>query len=134
MPQNALDVLGYWWLPEHSDHKVPGRLTWDAEEGGRLELLGELHPLELHMNLLADGEIQPYRIPRTKLENQFPVIHGERREQRYTLLNSFSLNGVGLHDWKSNQKTSRSTASSTAPGTPTRSTSKPIGPSSTFGT
>ncbi|MEO6606454.1 MAG: hypothetical protein ABIN55_12625, partial [Aeromicrobium sp.] len=92
----TLDVLGYWWLPEHEDHKVPGRFTWDVEEGGNLDLLGELIPLELKDNALAGGRVQKYRERRTKLQNQFPIIHGEVRRQAFTLLNSFSLNGVGL--------------------------------------
>lgn len=94
----TLDVLGYWWLPDHEDHKVPGRFTWDAEEGGDLDLLGELIPLELKDNVLADGRVQKYRERRTKLQNQFPIIHGEVRRQAFTLLDSFSLNGIGLSD------------------------------------
>lgn len=94
----AIDVLGYWWLPEHDDHKVPGRFTWDPEGGGDLDLLGELIPFELKDNLLADGRVQKYRERRTKLQNQFPIIHGEAQRQAYTLLNSFSLNGPGLSD------------------------------------
>lgn len=92
----TLDVLGYWWLPNHENHKVPGRLTWDAERGGDLDLLGELIPLELKDNVLPDGQVQKYRERRTKLQNQFPIIHGVVRRQAFTLLNSFSLNGVGL--------------------------------------
>lgn len=95
--EETLDVLGYWWLPEHTDHKVPGRFTWDAEDGGDLDLLGELIPLELKENVLPDGGVQRYRAPRTKFQNQFSIIHGEVRRQAFTLLNSFSLNGVGLH-------------------------------------
>lgn len=92
----TLDVLGYWWLPQHEAHKVPGRLTWDAEDGGNLELLGELIPFELKDDVLPDGQVQRYRERRTKLQNQFPIIHGEARDEALTLLNSFSLNGIGL--------------------------------------
>jgi len=92
----SLDLLGYWWLPEHADHRVPGRLIWDARAGGRLHLLGELRPVVIKDNVLGDGSVQQYRERRTKLENEFPVIHGEANTRAYTLLNSFSLNGVGF--------------------------------------
>jgi hypothetical protein len=92
----TLDVLGYWWLPQYDTHKVPGRLTWDAEEGGDLDLLGELIPIELKDNVLPDGQVQKYRERRTRLQNQFPIIHGRVGNQAFTLLNTFSLNGVGL--------------------------------------
>ncbi|WP_183093196.1 ApeA N-terminal domain 1-containing protein [Nocardioides stalactiti] len=92
----SLDALGYWWLPDHEDHKVPGRFTWDPEKGGDLDLLGELIPLNLKDNVLASGRVQKYRERRTKLQNQFSVIHGVVRQQAYTLLNSFSLNGIDL--------------------------------------
>lgn len=91
-----MDVLGYWWLPQYDTHKVAGRLTWDAEEGGDLDLLGELIPVELKDNVLPDGRVQKYREHRTRLQNQFPIIHGKVGNQAFTLLNSFSLNGVGL--------------------------------------
>ena len=74
---------------------VPGRLTWDAEEGGDLDLLGELIPFELKDNVLPDGQVQKYREHRTRLENQFRVSTA-RSATRRTLSNSFSLNGVGL--------------------------------------
>ncbi|WP_162602556.1 hypothetical protein [Nocardioides daejeonensis] len=92
-----LDLLGYWWLPDSSDRRVPGRLIWHPQDGGRLHLLGELRPIVFKDNPLSDGTVQRYRERRSKLENQFPVIHGETQHHAYTLLNSFSLNGVGLH-------------------------------------
>ncbi|GAB3263590.1 hypothetical protein GCM10027425_28110 [Alteromonas gracilis] len=93
----TLDVLGYWWLPRYETHRVPGRLVWDPERGGDLDLLGELIPFELKDNVLADGRVQKYREHRTRLQNQFPIIHGKVGNQAFTLLNSFSLNGVGLY-------------------------------------
>lgn len=92
----TLDVLGYWWLPQFDTHKVPGRLIWDAEKGGTLNLLGELIPFKLKDNVLPDGQVQKYREHRTRLQNQFPIIHGRVGNEAFTLLNSFSLNGVGL--------------------------------------
>jgi hypothetical protein len=97
MTSQNLDVLGYWWLPEHADHKVPGRLIWDeVGGGGSLELLGELRPVELKDNVRADGTVQRYRERRSKLDQQYPVIHGQTRDEGYTLLNSWSINGLGL--------------------------------------
>lgn len=92
----SLDLLGYWWLPAHAEHRVPGRLIWSTKGGGRLHLLGELRPVITKDNVLGDGSIQQYRERRTRLENEFSVIHGEANQRAYTLLNSFSLNGVGF--------------------------------------
>ncbi|RDB07319.1 ApeA N-terminal domain 1-containing protein [Runella aurantiaca] len=33
-----IDVLGFWWIPEHSETKWPGRLTFSKSEGGILEI------------------------------------------------------------------------------------------------
>lgn len=33
-----IDVLGFWWIPEHSETKWPGRLKFSKSEGGILEI------------------------------------------------------------------------------------------------
>lgn len=38
----AFQRQGLFWLPENTDHEVAGTLSWDPEEGLRLELLGFL--------------------------------------------------------------------------------------------
>lgn len=96
MSSQSLDVLGEWWLPGHEDHKVTGRLRWDVVEGGTLELLGEVRPLELKDNVLPDGSVQKYREPLTKIDQQYPVILGEVDDEGYTLLGSWSLNSRGF--------------------------------------
>jgi ApeA N-terminal domain 1 len=37
---------GYWWLPDRSEEKVPGTLTFDPDDGASLDLLGSLKGLE----------------------------------------------------------------------------------------
>ena len=38
----TLDLQGYFHLPDHPDHRVPGILTFTPTEGGTLNLIGEL--------------------------------------------------------------------------------------------
>lgn len=97
-----LDLLAYWWLPEHPDRRVPGRLAWDPDSGGDLQLMGELREPEILDNHLPDGGVQKYRARPNELDRRYPVIHGSHvtasgREEAYTLLHSLSLNGVGFH-------------------------------------
>jgi hypothetical protein len=44
LPNNddGLDVNGLFWLPSQPDNQVPGRLTFDPTDSGRLELTGGL--------------------------------------------------------------------------------------------
>lgn len=95
-----LDLLAYWWLPERSDRRVPGRLTWDPDNGGDLELIGELREPQILDNHLPSGEIQKYRAGTNETDRSYSIIHGSRItksgfEEAYTLLRSFSLNGPG---------------------------------------
>lgn len=39
-----IDVMGQWWLPTDPDALVHGRLTFSHDEGGTLDLYGELAP------------------------------------------------------------------------------------------
>jgi hypothetical protein len=60
MSTDSLDVLGYRWVPEHPEQRVPGQLNWEVQDGGRLELPGELRPFELKDDVLGDGSVQKY--------------------------------------------------------------------------
>jgi hypothetical protein len=40
MEKNEFEIIGEWWLPENPDDKVFGRLKFDDENGGDLELYG----------------------------------------------------------------------------------------------
>jgi hypothetical protein len=96
------DVLAYWWLPDRPERRVPGRLTWDPDEGGDLQLMGELREPVILDNPLPSGGVQKYRSHPAPLERQYPVILGSHttsagHEEAYTLLHSLSLNAVGFH-------------------------------------
>jgi hypothetical protein len=85
------DLQGRWWLPENDDHKVFGTFRWDPATGGVLELQGELRPIVLKDNVLADGRVQKYRDRATGADKKYPVIWGQAERQGYTLLDSFRL-------------------------------------------
>ncbi len=34
--------MGYFWLPDRAEERVPGRLTFNTVDGGSLSLIGEL--------------------------------------------------------------------------------------------
>jgi hypothetical protein len=91
----------YWWLPDRPDRRIPGRLTWDPDNGGDLELLGELREPRILDNHLPSGDVQQYRAKPEEGDRLYPVIHGGRVttseiDEPYTLLRSFSLNSVGF--------------------------------------
>jgi hypothetical protein len=87
----TVSYQGRWWLPEHADHRVFGTLTWDANDGGTLELEDELRPVVWLDNVLADGNIQRYRADRGETRQTYPVILGRVEERAFTLLDSFRL-------------------------------------------
>jgi hypothetical protein len=91
MKPETLDLQGRWWLPEHEDHKVFGTFRWDPASGGVLEVQGELRPIVIKDNVLADGSVQKYRDRTGRDEKQYPVIWGQVEQQAYTLLDSFRL-------------------------------------------
>lgn len=99
---DRLDFLAFWWLPEYPKRRVPGRLTWDPNDGGDLQLMGELREPDILDNHLPDGAVQKYRARPPKLDRHYPVIHGSHttntgQEEAYTVLHSLSLNNVGFH-------------------------------------
>lgn len=104
---DGLDLLGYWWLPADQDgavpgRRIPGRFVWDPDEGGELQLLGELREPKILENHLQGGGIQRYRARSSEIDRRYSVIHGSRltaggQEEAYTLLHSLSLSAVGFH-------------------------------------
>lgn len=88
----TLDIQGRWWLPEHEDHKVFGTFRWDPATGGTLQVQGEMRPIVIKDNVLADGSVQKYRDHPSRAEKQYPVIWGQVERQAYTLLDCFQLN------------------------------------------
>jgi hypothetical protein len=90
---DELEAMGTWWLPGQDKHKVPGRLIWNSDSGGELELLGQLRPDEWEDHKLPDGSVQRVRSKRadTTADLSYAVIHGQVGELRaLTLMNCFS--------------------------------------------
>ena len=42
-PRAALDAVGSFWPAAHPKKRLPGRLTFDPRDGGRLEVVGAFH-------------------------------------------------------------------------------------------
>jgi hypothetical protein len=52
-----IDVMGYFWLPDRPELRVPGRLTFSTTDGGSLSLIGELAAPETPLSrVLGDAE------------------------------------------------------------------------------
>lgn len=98
MTSDSLHVLGYWWLPEHPKRRVPGRLTWDLEDGEPSSSSGNCARSNKD-TVLPDGSIQKYREGRTELETQFPLIQGAPWARS---LDSRDCQDVA-HDWPSDR-------------------------------
>ena len=47
-----LILKGHWWLPDSPEIEVPGEFRFSQDEGGKLELQGDLH-------VLQDGQFHP---------------------------------------------------------------------------
>ncbi|GAA3527884.1 hypothetical protein AFL01nite_02990 [Aeromicrobium flavum] len=99
------DLLAHWWLPESPKHRVPGRLTWDPDRGGDLQLMGELRESVILDNRLAGGSVQEQRVRSSTSGRRYPVILGSHTnsagyEEAFTLLNSLSLNSAGFRGLK----------------------------------
>ena len=86
----SIDALGEWWLPGNDALKVPGRLVWNSDSGGTLQLLGHLRPDQWSEQLLPDGTTQFVRARRAdKSDLNYPYIHGQVSQKRFTLLDCF---------------------------------------------
>lgn len=83
----SFEHMGYWWLPHDATNarKIPGKLSFDPETGGLLELMGDF------ANPQTDNSVKYYEI-----------IHGEvlvktRGKYRVTLRNCFVDLRDGIH-------------------------------------
>ena len=91
--EDHFEVRGHWWLPEQSDHKVPGILKFSAERGAELELLGSFRSLlEFGERTEGDGVV---RVEMTedalRLSGRYPRLHGQAQGKPYTLDDGFAL-------------------------------------------
>lgn len=87
-----IDVHGVWWLPETPDHKVPGWLRYDMENGGELRLSGSLRPPEWLENR-RDGVVVQRVIAESPPDQRiYPRIHGQSGRRLFHLEDSFRIN------------------------------------------
>lgn len=86
-----IDVQGLWWLPETPDHKVPGWLRYDTENGGELRLSGSLRAPEWIENRQGEKVVQ--RVIREPARDQriYPRIHGQSGRRIFHLEDSFQV-------------------------------------------
>ncbi|MBS4754044.1 hypothetical protein KG112_14615 [Nocardioides sp. zg-ZUI104] len=93
------EVQGEWWLPENSDHKVPGTLVID-EDAIELTLLGSLrdHTASGIPVPGPDGETQGYDFTEESVRKGgvYPRIVGESGMQGYTLEDCFQIQRTNL--------------------------------------
>lgn len=71
-----IDVLGFWWIPEHSETKWPGRLTFSKSEGGVLEVFQD----EKHEEL--------------EWHKTYQTIRGSANGEAFTLYKSTQFNKI----------------------------------------
>ena len=56
-PRTALDAIGSFWPAANPEKRLPGRLTFDPREGGRLEVVGAFHdPKEVIAKARAEAD------------------------------------------------------------------------------
>jgi hypothetical protein len=125
---DSFEYEGYWWLPENSENRVPGALSFDPDGGISLHLMGSLHmderrPHEIrHDPLVILGQTTPEAMPVTLLRCHREQIrlrlpnfsHSSSRYEAEILLvgshyesletvhfNSLSANYTNLEEWLS---------------------------------
>lgn len=69
-----IDVLGFWWIPEHSETKWPGRLTFSKSEGGVLEIFQNEKHEEFEWN------------------KTYQTIRGSANNEAFTLYRAIQVN------------------------------------------
>jgi hypothetical protein len=58
-----IDVMGYFWLPDRPEERVPGRLAFNTADGGSLSLIGELVGREAQSSrVLGEAEGAAYTL------------------------------------------------------------------------
>jgi len=90
--ENHLEVRGHWWVPERSDHRVPGILKFSAERGAELELFGTLRSLLDHGERTERKGIVQVEITENALESsaRYPRVLGKAAGKPYTLADCFA--------------------------------------------
>ena len=79
--ESLTDESGYWWLPEDSSRRYPGRLSFDQRDGARLEL-----------------SIQEETPSFTRANEEYPLIHGvTNRGREISLAHCYSTNDRWSH-------------------------------------
>ncbi|GAA1419002.1 ApeA N-terminal domain 1-containing protein [Catellatospora coxensis] len=95
---SEFEVVGDWWLPGREDRKLPGTLTWSAESGGVLKLIGGvlLDPMEIAERTHRNGTTT-IRVKADDLEaaGTYERIYGAAEGRLYTLDESNSIKSVG---------------------------------------
>jgi len=69
------EIMGFWWLPENGNKKVPGVLKFSADKEIKLELMGSFHE---SIRQAIDSKQAQY----------FEIILGESKGTKFTLLRS----------------------------------------------
>lgn len=75
---------GHWWLPEDSDHKVPGVLTYEPGDGLTLRMIGGWE--YRNMSTIAPGVTTVHAGTRS-----WSVVHGIAENKRITLLDLHAI-------------------------------------------
>ncbi|MEV6299842.1 hypothetical protein AB0M02_10605 [Actinoplanes sp. NPDC051861] len=94
----SFEVVGEWWLPEHSDRKLAGRLVVDPVDGSHLTLIGgslrEVTDVATwtHNNGESQAQVSEDDF---EVAGSYPRILGEAEGQRYTLEDGVQVNYRG---------------------------------------
>jgi hypothetical protein len=94
----TLEVAGRWWMPTRPDHKVPGILTFDLRETGRLTLIGGLRtPQDLAVpEKMPDGStLVTITEDLLAAAGKYGRLHGECEGRAFTLEGCFQLRSRG---------------------------------------
>lgn len=86
-----IDVHGMWWLPETPEHKVPGWLRYDLENGGELRLSGSLRPPQWVVSRRGKQVVQRTIAEPSADKRIYPRIHGQSGRKLFHLEDSFQV-------------------------------------------
>lgn len=79
--ESLTDENGYWWLPEDSSRRYPGRLNFDPADGARLDLT-------------IQGDTPSFK----RANEEYPLIHGvTNRGREVSLANCYLVNDRWSH-------------------------------------
>lgn len=83
---NAFEQNGYWWLPEKSENKHSGKLSFSHEAGLILETLESF----------SFDELEPGKAKSIGVSEHYPVIKGVTRTGKYITLVDCDSNGLSF--------------------------------------